>query len=66
MISMEFVKDALINCEGRSCNVAKTDVATVGVIFYGEKGSLQINGDNSYRIYDLNSKVIKEVKTPKK
>ncbi|WP_246163205.1 Gfo/Idh/MocA family protein [Sphingobacterium humi] len=66
MISMEFGKDALITWEGRSCNGAKTDGATVGVIFYGEKGSLQINGDNSYRIYDLNSKVIKEVKDTQK
>ncbi len=66
MISMEFGKDAMITWEGRSCNGAKTDGATVGVIFYGEKGSLQINGDNSYRIYDLNSKVIKEVKDTQK
>ena len=47
--------------EGRSCNGRTIEGASVGVIFYGDTGSLLIN-DNSYIVYDLNNKVIKDVK----
>ncbi|SRR5699024_5475469 len=62
IISMEFEDKASITWEGRSCNGMKTEGSTVGVIFYGEKGSLQIDGGNAYKIYDLKSNVVKEVK----
>ncbi|MFT6879489.1 MAG: hypothetical protein ACJARG_000414 [Arcticibacterium sp.] len=34
----------------------------VGVLFYAENGSMLIESGNSYKIFDLNSKLIKEVK----
>jgi hypothetical protein len=34
----------------------------VGVIFYGEEGSVNIGGGNAYAIYDLKNKLVKEVK----
>src|SRR5690606_30487595 len=52
--------------EVRSCNGANSEGATVGVIFYGENGSLQIDGGNGYKIYDLKSKLVKEVKNDTK
>jgi len=36
--------------------------APVGVVFYGEKGSLMIGSGNEYTVYDLKGKVTKEVK----
>lgn len=62
VIGLEFGNGSLITWEGRSCNGLNSEGATVGVIFYGENGSLQINGDNGYKIYDLKSKLVKEVK----
>jgi hypothetical protein len=35
---------------------------SVGVIFYGEKGSLMIGGGNAYKVYDLKGNLVKEVK----
>lgn len=62
VIGLEFGDKGTITWEGRSCNGRSTDGASVGVVFYGEKGSLQINGGNAYRIYDLKNKLVKEVK----
>ena len=62
VIGLEFGDKASIMWEGRSCNGLVSEGATVGVIFYGENGSLQIDGGNGYKIYDLKSKLVKEVK----
>lgn len=62
VIDMEFANNTLISWEGRSCNGKTTEGSTVGVIFYGETGSLLIESGNSYKIFDLKSKMIKEVK----
>ena len=32
------------------------------MIFYGEEGALQIDGGNSYKIFDLKNQVVKDVK----
>ncbi|WP_276091246.1 Gfo/Idh/MocA family oxidoreductase [Pedobacter sp. JY14-1] len=48
--------------EGRSANGRKVEGSDRGVIFYGENGSLDTGGDN-YKIYDLNGKLIKDVKS---
>jgi hypothetical protein len=47
--------------EGRSCNGRSIEGSPVGVMFYGEKGSLLIESGNSYKIYDLDNKLIKNV-----
>lgn len=66
IINMEFGDKCSISWEGRSCNGATVEGESVGVIFYGEKGSLQIGGGNSYRIFDLKGKLIKDVPDDKK
>ena len=52
----------MITWEGRSCNGRHIESNSVGVIFYGEKGSLLIEEGNAYKIYGLDNKLIKEVK----
>jgi predicted dehydrogenase len=51
---------ATIVWEGRSCNGSYNDNRSRGVVFHGENGSLH-TGDNSYKIFDNNNKVVKEV-----
>ena len=62
VISLEFDNNTAMTWEGRSCNGRTIEGSSVGVTFYGEKGSLQISGGNSYTIFDLNNKVVKDVK----
>jgi len=62
IINLEFADKSMISWEGRSCNGTPIEGSTVGVIFYGENGSLQIEGGNAYKVYDLKGKLIKEVK----
>ena len=47
--------------ENRSCNGRKVEGQERGIIFYGEKGSLD-TGDDAYKIYDLQGKLIHDVK----
>lgn len=62
VINLEFADKRMISWEGRSCNGTPVEGSTVGVIFYGENGSLQIDGGNAYQVYDLQGKLVKEVK----
>jgi hypothetical protein len=52
--------------EGRSCNNKPIEGQGSGVVFYGDKGSMEIKGlggfRNEYAVYDENNKLIKEVK----
>ena len=47
--------------EGQSCDPRGFEGAKFGVNFYGEKGVLSI-ADNNCTIYDLNNKVLREIK----
>ena len=62
IINIEFANKSLITWEGRSCNGASIEGQSVGVIFYGENGSMQIDSGNSYKIFDLKNNIVKEVK----
>lgn len=62
MISLEFANKSLITWEGRSCNSVSNEGQSVGVIFYGENGSMQIESGNSYKVFDLKNNLVKEVK----
>lgn len=62
VIGLEFGNKGTITWEGRSANGTKSDGDSVGVMFYGEKGSLKIGAGNGYEVYSLDSKLIKEVK----
>lgn len=61
VISLEFNNNTSILWEGRSANGKTSEDSAVGVVFYGDTGSLQIDGGNSYKIFDLKNKVVKEV-----
>ncbi|WP_423735403.1 Gfo/Idh/MocA family protein [Chitinophaga caseinilytica] len=65
VINLEFDNNSSMAWEGRSCNGKPLEGNTVGVVFYGEKGSLMIDG-NAYTIYDLDNKVVKDVKNDMK
>jgi predicted dehydrogenase len=62
-ISFEFPNNTAIHWEGRSCNGFASEGAGRGVIFYGEKGTMVIPGGDDYKVYNLENKLIKEVKT---
>ena len=62
VINLEFDNRSAITWEGRSCNGRSVEGNSVGVIFYGENGSLLIESGNSYKIYDLKNALVKEVK----
>jgi predicted dehydrogenase len=59
-ITMDFNNDTSIVWEGRSCNDYPMQGSSVGVIFYGENGTMVILG-NAYTVYDIKNKVVKEV-----
>lgn len=61
-ISIEFPENKMIVWEGRSCNKFKVNDASRGVIFYGDKGTIFNPGGNSYTVYDMAGKVIKDSK----
>ena len=62
-ITYEFPNNTAISWEGRSCNDYDEVKSGRGVIFYGEKGTMVIPGGDDYKVYELGSKLIKEVKT---
>lgn len=63
-ITYEFANNTAIAWEGRSCNGFRQEGSGRGVIFYGENGTMVIPGGDSYKIYDLGGKLVKEVKSP--
>lgn len=61
-INIEFGDKSTITWEGRSCNPFPIEGNGVGVIFYGENGTLLIGGSNAYQAFDLKNNIIKEAK----
>lgn len=62
VINLEFGDKKGMTWEGRSCNGRNIDGDGVGLVFYGENGSMQIGSGNAYTIFDLKNKVVKDVK----
>ncbi|MEO6719427.1 MAG: Gfo/Idh/MocA family oxidoreductase [Ferruginibacter sp.] len=60
----EFANNTAFTWEGRSCNNYNTEGSGRGTIFYGETGTMVIPGGDDYKIYDMNNKLVKEVKSP--
>ncbi|HUQ67733.1 MAG TPA: Gfo/Idh/MocA family oxidoreductase [Flavitalea sp.] len=60
VITMEFQNNSSMVWEGRSCNGRTIEGVNVGVMFYGETGSMLVDG-NEYKVYDLDNKLLKEV-----
>jgi predicted dehydrogenase len=61
--TFEFGKDKSITWEGRSCNKMNVEGASRGFIIYGDKGSLVNYGNDDYKIYDADNKLVKEVQS---
>ncbi len=61
VISLQFANNSLISWEGRSCNGRTVEGNSVGVMFYGETGSVLIEEGNAYKIFDLQNKLVKDV-----
>jgi predicted dehydrogenase len=60
VINIEFGNKLSMTWEGRSCNGRTVEGSTVGSMFYGETGSLLITGNDSYKIFDPDNKLIRE------
>lgn len=65
VITWEFPNDTFMEWEGRSCNGHYIEGSPVGATFYGETGTLVITSGNAYKLYDLQNKLIREVKNEK-
>lgn len=63
VVNLEFGNDVSLLWEGHSCSGRLIENSSVGVVFYGDKGSLYISGGNDYKIFDKKNNVIKDVKT---
>lgn len=64
--SFEFGNNKAISWEGRSCNVFPLEGAGRGFVIYGDKGTLVNQGNDDYKIFDYDNKIIKEVKSDAK
>ncbi|MCB0634121.1 MAG: Gfo/Idh/MocA family oxidoreductase [Saprospiraceae bacterium] len=59
VITLDFEGGMTMTWEGRSCNGKPIEGSAVGVLFYGDEGSLLIPGGNSYTQFDLKGEVVK-------
>jgi predicted dehydrogenase len=62
IVAMEYPGGVSLVWECRNSNGRKIEGAERGIIFYGENGSLD-TGDDAYKVYDLNGKLVSEVKS---
>jgi predicted dehydrogenase len=62
VVTMDFPGRVSLMWESRSSNGRAIEGQDRGIIFYGENGSLDTGGD-SYKVYDLNGKLVNEVKS---
>lgn len=65
IVTMDYPGRVSLMWENRSSNGRKIEGLDRGVIFYGEKGSLDTGGDN-YKVYDIDGKLVSEGKTAMK
>jgi predicted dehydrogenase len=65
VINLDYKEGVSMTWEGRSCNGKKIEGSSVGVLFYGEKGTMLIKGGNEYTVFDLKDNIVKEVKDTK-
>ncbi len=63
VVTFEFGKDKSITWEGRSCNKMNVEGASRGFTIYGDKGTLMNYGNDDYKIFDADNKLVKEIKT---
>jgi predicted dehydrogenase len=58
--AFEFEDKKQITWQGLSCNPHETNSGFCS--FFGESGALELDGNGSYKVYDLNRNLVKEVK----
>jgi predicted dehydrogenase len=63
MVNLEFGNEASILWEGYSCSGKNLEGSSVGIFFFGDKGSVYISAGNDYKIFDKRNNVISEVKS---
>jgi predicted dehydrogenase len=61
-ILYNFPNNTAAEWECRSCNGFDIEKLSRGVVFYGDKGTLFYDSGNSYRVYDGDNKLVKEIK----
>ncbi len=61
IINIEFENRKMISWEGRSCNGKLIEGSGAGIQFFGDNGSMLIDG-NAYKIFNSKDELIKEVK----
>ena len=61
-ITYTFPNNKACTWEGRSCNGYNSEGSGRGVIFYGDKGTAIYPGGNSYKLLDLDNKILADVK----
>lgn len=61
VITLDFDGNKSMTWEGRSCNGKNIEDSSVGVMFYGEEGSILIPGGDSYTHFDLKGNVVKKM-----
>ena len=64
--TFEFGNNKSITWEGRSCNKMNVEGASRGFIIYGDKGTLINYGNDDYKIFDADNKLVKEVQSATK
>jgi predicted dehydrogenase len=62
VIAWDYNQGKTITWESRSCNDHPVERLSRGVMIYGTEGTALLDGDD-YTIYDLNDKIVKEVKS---
>lgn len=61
-ITYNFPNNTAATWEGRSCNAYNSEGAGRGVIFYGDNGTIDYPGGNSFTVYDYANKVVATIK----
>src|SRR5436190_3553727 len=61
--TFEFGNEKAITWESRSCNKMHEEGGSRGFVIYGDKGTLINAGNDDYKIFDADNKLVKEVKT---
>ena len=64
--TFEFGSNKSITWEGRSCNKMNVEGASRGFTIYGDKGTLMNYGNDDYKIFDADNKLVKEVQSATK
>jgi predicted dehydrogenase len=63
VINIEFGNKFSMTWEGRSCNGMPVEGHSVGCMFYGDKGSLFLTGNDEYKHFGPDSKLITQQNT---